>query len=127
MNIKEGGEGGFCSEEHRDKFLKAAKLISTKAGKIGSENKNWLLTNDDEWGENYRKKLSDSKIGNVSWSGLKHNEETKRKISETIKGFGVGSDNSQFGTRWITNGKENKKIHQYGVIPEGWKLGRILP
>jgi hypothetical protein len=35
-----------------------------------------------------------------------------------------GEKNSQFGTRWITNGIENKKIKKDSIIPDGWKLGR---
>jgi len=39
----------------------------------------------------------------------------------------TGVKNSQFGTCWITNGKENKKIKKENIIPNGWKLGRKLP
>jgi hypothetical protein len=36
-----------------------------------------------------------------------------------------GSKNSQFGTMWITNGIENKKIKKdLDIIPEGWYKGR---
>lgn len=39
-----------------------------------------------------------------------------------------GSKNSQFGTFWITNGKDNKKIPKGEEIQEGWRKGRfILP
>ena len=34
--------------------------------------------------------------------------------------------NSQHGTMWITNGKENKKIKKDIKIPEGWSKGRIF-
>ena len=36
----------------------------------------------------------------------------------------MGSLNSQYGTMWITNGIENKKIIKTEVIPEGWYIGR---
>ena len=33
--------------------------------------------------------------------GKIHSDETKKKMSEIMKGKGVGSDNSQHGTCWI--------------------------
>lgn len=58
-----------------------------------------------------------------TFTGRTHAEETKRKISETKRGSGVGEKNSQFGTFWITNGIDNAKSS--GYIPEGWRRGRI--
>ena len=40
------------------------------------------------------------------------------------KGFAVGYKNSQYGTMWITNGIQNKKIKKDQIIPEGWRKGR---
>jgi len=37
-----------------------------------------------------------------------------------------GINNSQYGTCWITNGIDNKKINKGDLIPDGWKLGRKL-
>jgi hypothetical protein len=31
-----------------------------------------------------------------------------------------------YGTCWITNEIENKKIFKGGLIPEGWRLGRKI-
>jgi hypothetical protein len=60
------------------------------------------------------------------WTGKKHKEETKRKISETNKIKQKGELNSQYGTMWITNGIENKKIKKDEIIPEGWTKGRKI-
>lgn len=38
----------------------------------------------------------------------------------------LGSNNSQFGTRWITNLIEDKKHLKHLKIPDGWYLGRKL-
>ena len=58
----------------------------------------------------------------VGFSGRKHSDETRQKMS---KSKNVGSSNSQFGTMWITNGQENKKIKKdVDIIPEGWYKGR---
>jgi hypothetical protein len=37
-----------------------------------------------------------------------------------------GENNSQYGTRWITDGKQNRKIDKISNIPEGWKAGRFI-
>lgn len=47
---------------------------------------------------------------NSPWLGKTHTEETKVKMSEKAKIHSKGMKNSQFGTMWITNGIENKKI-----------------
>jgi hypothetical protein len=47
-------------------------------------------------------------------------------MSETKKGKKTGSDNSQYGTMWITNGQENRKVKKNDVMPEGWEKGRIF-
>lgn len=36
-----------------------------------------------------------------------------------------GNHNSQYGTRWITNGVENRKIHTGDEMPEGFYFGRV--
>jgi hypothetical protein len=52
-------------------------------------------------------------------------KETKTKIGEANSFRQKGSKNSQFGTMWITNGIENKKIKKdLDNIPEGWYKGR---
>jgi len=45
-------------------------------------------------------------------------------MSLSKKGKAVGNKNSQYGTMWITDGKENKKIKKESLIPEGWYKGR---
>lgn len=39
-------------------------------------------------------------------------------------GHQKGEKNSQFGTLWITNGIENKKIKKSDSMPDGWTRGR---
>ena len=54
--------------------------------------------------------------------GKKHSEETKKKMSEAASRR-TGKKNPVFGSKWITNGKEETKFS--GTIPEGWKYGRL--
>jgi hypothetical protein len=56
--------------------------------------------------------------------GKPHSEEHKRKIGKANSVSQKGSKNSQYGTRWITNGILNRKIKNGDCIPEGWVYGR---
>jgi hypothetical protein len=126
MNLMSGGTGGFISVEHM-------KNVSTR----GNEKLKFLRENDNEWLRKRKlglslaaKKAYDEgrsiKYNVFDWTGLKHLEETKQKISNSNKGRGMVEQNSQFGTCWITNGIENRKVKKDEVIPEGWHKGRTL-
>lgn len=122
MNLKPGGTGGLCDDKHKKKFLDA-----------GLNKVKWLRENDEMWMKAKSKKLSQSILSNPRgvvingntnwWYGKKHTEETKQKM---CKSKNIGETNSQFGTCWITNGTENKKIKKTDKLPNGWSLGRII-
>ncbi len=59
-----------------------------------------------------------------TFTGKKHDDATKNKISKILKEKSKGKLNSQFGTMWITNGVENKKIKKTEEIPNDWRKGR---
>lgn len=61
-----------------------------------------------------------------TFHGKTHSKETKSKIGEISSILQLGEKNSQFGSMWITNGKESKKIKKTDPIPEGWNKGRVL-
>lgn len=50
------------------------------------------------------------------WLKRRHREVCQKRI---------GKKNGAYGTRWITDGKDNKKIHKNEKIPVGWKKGRF--
>ena len=61
----------------------------------------------------------------------KHTEETKEKLKQTFKRINhqQGEKNSQYGTCWIHNDKESKKIKKEKLqeyIDLGWVKGRII-
>lgn len=66
--------------------------------------------------ETMRKRLSASK------KGVPMAEATKKKLSE----IGSGEANSQYGSWWVTNGTENKKIRRVEDMPDGWYNGRTV-
>ena len=125
MNLKPGGSGGFVNHQHRKRFIESAKknLIT------GSPEVQKLLMND-EWNKWFSTRvklgLQKSNFDHATFRNRLHTEETKRKMREVQKGKGIGKSNSQFGTKWITNGDENRKIKKEDIIPDGWKPGRVI-
>jgi hypothetical protein len=120
MNLKPGGTGGLVDEMH---------AINLKKGASKWSKAKWQI-------EEYRSKITEvlrnniikshrlGKINYDTFTGKTHSEETKRKIGEANSLIQKGEGNSQFGTCWITNGTENKKIKKTDELPKGWSLGR---
>ena len=98
----------------------------TSASKRSNARKQWLWDNDPEWREAFSDRRRKSSLGNTNFLGKKHTKESKVKMSKSHKGKHEGSKNSQFGTMWITNGIDNKKIRKDDMIPEGWRKGRFV-
>lgn len=129
MNLMRGGYGGLSSQEHRKAFLKAGidNFNKSKEKREKSLAKTRLTPE-------YRENMSKSKkkyfeVNDGTFKGKTHSNETKEKMSETMKGKGTGKTNSQYGTCWITNGTENKKINKEELetyISQGWEKGRKL-
>jgi group I intron endonuclease len=127
-NLKYGGLGGgrFYSPEHQFKCSQAAGLKHSER-----------MKNDEEYRKKRSKQISKSNKKriqkgelkswkeNYDWTGKKHKEETILKMKETKKGQGLGEQNSQYGLKWITDGKNNRKIKKDEPLPEKWKYGRI--
>jgi hypothetical protein len=125
-NLKYGGLGGgkFYSPEHQFKCSQAAGVKHRER-----------LQNDEQYRLNYSQKLSSAnKKGHrekirksiqeiYSWNGKQHKPETIEKIKLVKKGHGLGEKNSQFGTKWITNGILNKKIKKDDIVPDNWWYG----
>ena len=126
MNLKGGGEGGLANEEHYKKFIGAG--INNFNNSIDKRKE---TINKVRKTKEYRDKLSESKIEyfkthDGGFVNKKHSDETKELISKKMKILGNGINNSQYGTCWITNEIDNKKILKGDEIPEGWKLGRKI-
>lgn len=123
MNIKVGGEGGFVDEEHKIKFLISSQIgrnLGIEKIRFLSKNEDWVLNRNLKIKEGLKK----SNFNHNTFLNKQHSEETKKKMSKIRSQQSKGEGNSQFGTCWITNGKENKKIKKEEIIPDGWKLGR---
>jgi hypothetical protein len=118
MNLVFGGNGGFISV---DGYKKGAKRMN----QIVWTNPEYRKKKS-EWKSEHNIKLwKEGKLKTNPWpKGNPLSDETKRKIGEANKIKQSGSANSQFGSQWITNGEQNKKIKMMGIVPSGWKLGR---
>lgn len=132
MNICLGGGGGYISPEGVKKGRKKTDEILQE--KYGDNfriilNKKFHSEMSEEEKNEWRLKISKSlkerykEIPNT-FQGKKHTDETKKIISQKNSKHQKGEKNSQFGTRWVTNGYENKKIKNSDVVPSGWHLGR---
>jgi group I intron endonuclease len=120
MNLQPGGGGGICNETHK---------VNLHIGSSKYQKQKWQ---DDEYRNKIKKILYSNmkkahKSGNVRYDtfvGKSHSDETKKKIGKANSIKQKGEGNSQFGTCWITNGTENKKIKKTEKLPKGWEFGR---
>jgi len=125
MNIQPGGGGGFINKDHMKKAQLAAAISTNKKIKENPEKWKKLMENNSEKISEKLKSLY--RLGEIipSFKGKNHSQETILKMKDSATGKHKGEKNSQFGTIWITNGKENKKIKKNENIPNSWRRGRI--
>lgn len=128
MNLKLGGEGGWgsLSKEQLQLGGKNGNLALTKRLKVDNILKEKFRLNAIKQLERLYKL---GKVKHDNFKGKYHSNETKQKMSLAKKGKGIKENNSQFGTCWITNGIDNKKIKKENLeyfISLDWKLGRVL-
>ena len=131
MNLALGGEGGWDNSDplkQKEKWKKALNRME------------WLMNNDPEWAkkrleslrktgsDNFKKMHTEGKVNYDTFSGKKHNVESKKKIGEKNSINQKGEKNSRFGTMWIYNNdlKINKTIKKNDPIPDGWVKGRKM-
>lgn len=114
-NLGIGGKGGWS-------FLTHEQRIQQQRNNFPSEmcRQNGLRTGPT----NIKAAHLAGKCTYDNFRGKKHTEATKLKMSVAISAKCQGKDNSQFGTMWITNGTDNRKIKKDISIPEGWYRGR---
>jgi group I intron endonuclease len=124
LNLQLGGGGGFINSNHRQKFFEAAKKTQFKTEDAAKGKKIFLerYYSDENFRNTFKSKIKPSNY----WPGKKHRPDTIEKMKKSSIGKHDGEKNSQFGTCWITNGFENKKIKKTDEIPLGWILGRVV-
>lgn len=134
-NLKEGGFGGFgYINKNKLNNINKSPEVREKRSKTLSKYRKQKCKEPQELdfmkqiSEKGRKVISE-KYPEGIWKGKKHTEETKKKIGEISKVTQAGSNNSQYGTCWVTNGEVNKKIKKEELdnyIDLGYNKGRIV-
>lgn len=130
-NLCEGGQGGFGYinknniKNYKLNLINTNKTIYEKYGVYNASQIDYVKNKTSE----RTKKLH--LIGFFpkppSWLNKFHTEKSKNKIGQANSIKQQGSKNSQYGTCWITNGQENKKIKKEDVdkwIELGYTRGR---
>lgn len=136
-NLLEGGHGGFGYINRQGINFGGNPIAAAKNGRIKANK-----TLEKKYGENWRKVVYDlgheNRIkglkekypdGTKGFLNKRHSRETKETIGRKNSIHQQGSNNSQFGTCWVTNGLENKKIKKeeldfYSSL--GYSKGRVI-
>jgi group I intron endonuclease len=132
-NLKKGGFGGFDYINNAGINNKTNQC--SKAGKVAAANGGGFK--GKRHSDNTRKLMSEKRWGPLNpnygkpgtFTGKVHTDETKHLMSIVKKGKGIGEQNSQFGTMWITNGVENLKIRKEELdkyLERGYNKGRKI-
>ena len=129
MNLKVGGYGGLSDDKHKKAFTDAG-INNFKNSKEKRDAAVRLVQATPEFRKNMSDALKVYHIDNPnSFKGRTHTEETKQKMSESMRGKGIGNANSQYGTCWINKEGSNKKIKKETLndyLDKGWVRGRKM-
>ncbi len=128
-NLCPGGNGGFghinaFGLQHTPKQRRIARKLRRSQQQLNMARRN----EDDEYRQLWHSRISETRKANIAvnghnWTGKAHSPETIEKLQRPK---GEGSANSQFGTMWITDEIQSKKILKTEPIPDGWRKGRRL-
>jgi hypothetical protein len=136
-NVMEGGVGGFNYinesglngttrrlELHKDIEWHNHWKEKQKAGAIKS---NKSITKE-EYSRRGKKanETAKNKNGVYGFEGKNHTPESKNSIGNKNSKHQSGEGNSQYGTIWITDGSNSKKVSRDSSIPSGWHKGRKI-
>lgn len=132
-NLCVGGKGGFSyinknGLQNTPKKNKAAKENFKKcivAFKTKLANLEFKSFHSRRVSEGLKQKYNEGKLI-PPFLGKNHTEKTKEKMRISSVGKQTGSKNSQFGSIWITDGNQNRKINKNQEIPLGFKRGRFI-
>ena len=129
MNLMIGGDGGFISVEQQAK--------RSSAGGLAAKSKLAELHKDPIWKKNRVEAISkavklavlEGRLKTDTFTGKSHSTKTLIQMQKSHKGKHIGSKNSQYGTCWIHNEKQSKKIKRIELsdfLMVGWIEGRKL-
>lgn len=116
-----GGMAYYYINKHKLNNIKGQCYIVNQKAKASATYRIW-------WCEQIRLGLKRVKFNHKTFLNRKHSPESIQKMKDTSKLIerGQGEKNSQFGTMWINNNVENKKIKKTDIIPNGYIKGRKM-
>ncbi len=127
-NLNVGGYGGFhfinenkLNNNHKDKVA-----YINQRRKNGQETHKRYPEMRVSSGERFRQREKLGLTPHDGFLGKTHTDEWKSIKSAQMKLVAKGENNSQFGTRWITDGISSKKILKDEILPDGWRPGRVI-
>ena len=130
MNLKFGGEGGWDHVNTGEKWHGVGNLKNREIFEKTRQSQKRRYAVDKEYQARVNEqclrmnKKSLANNPNGTFFGKRHTEETKQKMR---KSKNLGETNSQFGTCWICNRDEVKKIKKEELqfwLDQGWNKGR---
>ncbi len=119
-NLKVGGNGGFDYLNNHPKSKEWKVKGGVKGGKLGrkTQREKKLGVFDPEVQRRAQSKAVEAALSEES--------RAKQKTKLAAMQHQQGERNNQFGTRWITNGIKNARIHKGQHLPDGWRFGRSM-
>jgi group I intron endonuclease len=118
-NLCPGGKGGWG-------YINEHNLTPRFTGKKHKEESKKIISEKTKLAMSLGILKPFSSSTRADWTGRTHSDKSKEKISNSMSGKQVGQQNSQYGSYWVTNGIESKKIKKNDLIPEGWNKGRKM-
>ena len=133
-NLTCGGSGSWYATNSNEE-------LRIEKNKRAARARNKTLWNDPEWrdkaikrsSEIWKRLWAEGKLTYHDWTGLKHSQETRQKMSETHQknGHQVGNKNSNYGNVWIHNIDLKKSIRiprqeLQNYLDTGWTKGRKI-
>ena len=127
LNLKQGGSGGFYStEQQRRRAIAGGKAFTKKLEEDSNFAEEWRKQSSEKYKKGLQAYINSGVHNHATFKGRKHKPETIELMKKSKQETGKGVGNSQYGTCWITNEIENRKINKGDLIPEGWRLGRKI-
>lgn len=123
-NLCEGGKGGwgYINQELSD-YMRPKRIENLKKAYTIEAIAKGHKSRSETMSQNHRL----GKIRYDTFTGKSHTDEWKQKQSVIMREKQSGSKNSQYGTCWITNGQENKKVKREDAtswFAKGYRQGR---
>lgn len=127
-NLRRGGSGGFdyINATKSDEDKRAHRSAGGKASGPSSirsthekrrKNGSYATENNIFKNTGFQQEMNSRSLSDEA--------REKRKLTMAANSHSKGEKNSQFGSMWITNDIENKKVKKDSEIPSGYRRGRI--